>query len=889
MPEQAILDLPIIQFELFDDSPERLHVRCIESYGLSGLKVQADAVFHFAASLWRYRSDQTLKQIVLLSSCYLSALSRHVAARRRVAAVRASLDENQDTLLRDDLLTGDEELAASEDTLAEVAEHVIALVSGYTSTVLESPSTARARLQSNLQQMGVPGWTDRLEGLAKASIASGVPHIDWSAPLNEVLHDLERTVLPESAVIEDHAESGLLARLQGELDHYRIIADRASRRLQQVDSERHELERLLIEAESGSTDRSTDLEAAQRALDVTLSQAHERLQRLEEQNGQALRQAQQELAELRAERDRLANELMQVLEAATDSESSREELFEHIETAAGDRLDAARALTSLTRRLEALQNEAENAAQRADEMHSRARQLEETVEELTEELSRSEERHLQALANLDALEQNASRSSEFESILTESEERLAATEESLAEAELKVDALQGQLEDRDYELKKALDRVEAQKKTIDSISVQLAEAETLTDEHDARIVALERENERLRRDLSDAQSRMLDARGDYQEAQEVAESTRLELDRLKQRLNEERGKSSEITNESVELRRKLRDKDDEIAVLKTELEDSQSRLRRTEQANEEHSRKLRNLEEELEETARKSAEARAEATDLAGRLKSTQEEAAGSRDDAERLTREVSSLRHELEKANAEYEAFRRSAGSAGSQAAQLRAQLVETEQQVTELREQLSAAKDLAADRQTRLEERAALLQTRIDGSSKQIRTLQEALEVSETGRQSERQELEALVEQARKQGAGAEEAAHELDALRQKLHESEAFLIKRQRDFEKTEGQLKSLIDEVRSIADLRVKYEKLEPGKKRDEIASQIGRRMDSLFAAAGKPINADRRTEKLVILTVKKTEEEIAAESGKPFVATNRDDDSHADSPSEDKPA
>src|SRR5690606_6576828 len=105
--------------------------------------------------------------------------------------------------------------------------------------------------------------------------------------------------------------------------------------------------------------------------------------------------------------------------------------------------------------------------------------------------------------------------------------------ERLADAELRADQLAGQLEDKQYELKRGQDRIEAQKRTIDSISSQLAEAETLTDEHEARIAALERENERLRRDLSDAQSRMLDAKGDVDEARDAAETARAEMQRLK--------------------------------------------------------------------------------------------------------------------------------------------------------------------------------------------------------------------------------------------------------------------------------------------------------------------------------------------------------------------
>ena len=889
MPEQAILDLPVIQFELYANSPSRLHARCIESYGLAGLKPHHDAVFHFGASLWRYRKAESLKQIALLSSFYLQALSRHVAARRKVAAIRASMEETGASELRSNLADADDELAVSEDELADITHQLIELVASYSDQVGTDPAGARSRVERNLQAMGRDHWTDRLEHVAHAAAGIDKLRINWSAPLAEVLEDLEEVSLPDSRAGNGNDEGNggsLLARLQGELDEYRGIADRASRRLQEVDRERHELERLLDQTEQGFTDRSIALEDARHVLEVTLADVRERLKRMEHSGVAELQEAQREIAELKADRDRLAAELLAALENATDTESSQEELIEQIEAAANDRLDAAQALSSLSRRLEELQNEAETAAERSDDMHLHVRELEETVEALTEELSRSEERHIQALATIEALEENAGRSSEFESVLTESEERLADTEDRLAEVQLRVDSLTGQLEDKDYELQKAQDRVEAQKKTIDSISVQLAEAETLTDEHDARIVALERENERLRRDLSDAQSKMLDAKGDVEEARDGAESARVELERLKQRLNEERGKSSEITNEGVELRRSVRDKDDEIARLKAELQDVQSRLKRAEQSTEEQTRKARNLQDDVENANSKAAEAQAKADRVRNELKTALDEASGSRSDAERLTREATTLRSELERAKAEFEASRNSASASGGQLSQLRAQTVELQQDIAALREELSAAKDLAEDRRQKLDDRAELTKSRAENAEQERLSLLEALEQSEEARKSERREYQAMVEAERGRGAGLDEVNKEMQALRDKLNESEAFLIKRQREFERAEHQMKSLLDEVRGIADLRAKYEKTTAGTKQDEIASQIGRRMDSLFSAAGKPINADRKTEKLVILTVKKSDEEIAAESEKPFVATKKDEDSQDDSASED---
>jgi chromosome segregation ATPase len=882
MPEQAILDLPVLQFDLYADSPGRMHARCIECYGLAGFRPHHDAVFHFAASLWRYRHEESLKQVALLSACYLHALSRHVAARRRVAAVRAALDEGGEPALRQRLQETDDELAAAQEDLDDIGRQVLELVFSFTELKARESADARAVEERNLAMMGRDGWIDRLERLARDAGAIDLARIDWTAPLAEVMQDLEGIELPEGKNGNGgHVDPGLLSNLETELREYRSIANQASQRLRQVDSERHELERLLHQTEQGYTDRSLALEEARHALEVTLAEVRERIGRMERNDGADLQTAQRRIEELTAERDRLAAELLAALDTTTDAQSSHEELVERLEQASGDRLEASQALSALSRRLEEIQSEAEGAAERSDSMHARVRELEDMVSELRAELSRAEQRHAQAVATIDALESTAGRTSEFEAILTESEERLADTQERLAEAELRIDALTGQLEDRDYELKKAQDRVEAQKRTIDSVSVQLAEAETLTDEHDARILALERENERLRRDLSDAQSRMLDAKGDVDEAREAAESARAELERTKQRLNEERGKSSQVTNESVELRRALRERDEEIARVKPELLDLQARLDRANQAAQEQTARAADARKDADEKVALARQKQDEVDRLRSELTGARQEADGSRAEAERLARETTATRAELERATAELEALRTSAGMSGGRLSELRAAGVEQEQQIAALREELQAARDLAIDRQRKLEEKAELANERATGAARENETLIELLEQGEKARASERAEFEALIEAERGRDAGLQAVNAELQELRAKLHESEAFLIKRQREFEKTEARLNSLLEEVRAIADLRAKYEKMEPGNKRDEVASQIGRRMDSVFAAAGKPVHADRRTEKLVIMTVKKSEEELAAESDKPFVATNKDDDSNAE--------
>src|SRR5688500_5827534 len=131
MPEQAILDLPVIEFALCQASMGRLHAQCIESYGLAGFRPHPDAVFHFTASLWRYREEETLKQVAGLSTFYLRALSRHVAARRRVAAVRTAMEEQGVPATRTRLAEADEDLAYAQEDLSDISSQVADFVTTF--------------------------------------------------------------------------------------------------------------------------------------------------------------------------------------------------------------------------------------------------------------------------------------------------------------------------------------------------------------------------------------------------------------------------------------------------------------------------------------------------------------------------------------------------------------------------------------------------------------------------------------------------------------------------------------------------------------------------------------------------------------------------------------
>src|SRR5690606_9643715 len=130
--------------------------------------------------------------------------------------------------------------------------------------------------------------------------------------------------------------------------------------------------------------RTLELQEARNALEESLRQARSRLERLESDVGPQLRD---ELRQARQERDRLADELLQALSSATDSEAAREELLEQIELAAVDRTQAADAIGSLSSRLDAVQKDAETTAERAEAYRQRMGELEDDRNALRAELA----------------------------------------------------------------------------------------------------------------------------------------------------------------------------------------------------------------------------------------------------------------------------------------------------------------------------------------------------------------------------------------------------------------------------------------------------------------------------------------------------------------------
>ncbi|MCC7510668.1 MAG: hypothetical protein IT464_14995 [Planctomycetes bacterium] len=881
MPQQAILDLPIIEFEPFRASPDRLHAQCIETYGINGLAPHADAAFHFGASLWRYREAESPKQVAGVAAGYLDALSLQVAARRRLAAARAG------TRNVGRIEAAEEELDNAVAHLEDVTRLVLDFVGDMLEQAATEPQRASRRLAQNIDAMAEPGWSDELEECASGFVQSR-PRIRWQDDLVDVLDALEEVELPRSKgnghnLLDDR----LVQRLHGELQEYREIATTASSRLQAVDSERRELERLLSQTESDFSSRSVALDEVREELEHTLGEARKRLEALEQMGSAA---AGPELEKLRAERDRLADELLNSLNSATETETSREELIEHLEQAATDRVQAADAIGSLSKRLDAVQRDAEATAERADAYRQRMAELEDQVDELRRELSDAEQRNQQAQAVIAALENAEGRNSEFESFLTDAEARLADTEARLEDSQLRVDALSGELDDTRYELEKAREKLAQQKSNLDSISGQLAEAETLAGERDDRINELERENDRLRRDLSDAQTRMLDAKGDMDDARATEQNLQVELKRLNERISEEKGKAERALRDKELAATALQAARNDLATLTQSRDALAEQTRNLEAAAAESEKNLRVRDRELKALRDKLAAAEAQSAAHEAALTQAKKDLRAFNDaaaKAEKTSAEATSVRA---KTDAELKALRDSATRTKADLADALAEKVLLQNQLAEVREELLAARDLAKDRNDKLSEKLKLMSERLQRQDDEKRMLMDNLTTAENNRRAEKDELEAVVQRTSAEVTSArvklQSANADMKRLQDKLNETETFLIARQRELEKSENRFRSLIDEVGGVADLRTQYEKATSDTQREKLASQISKRIDSLFSAAGKPVHADRRTEKILILHVKKSDAEVAADSDKPFVATKRADNSNANAPSAD---
>lgn len=877
MAQRAILELPIIEFERHVDSMEKLSALCARQYGLVGLAPQADAILHFAASLWRFREDEELWVIAALSHAWLAALSQRIGAERRLERLQA------DEAPARDIREAEAELHECVTDHEGLCRLVSELVQSALTLAHDEPDRARRNRGGALDAMADPAWLAQLEAFARELAGMPLPAQDWDAPLRRVCSALRESRKPAGGNGRKHGrlDDSLVEKLQRELEDYRRIATQASDRLRMVDTERRLLENELQQSESRSSQRQRSLDEARRTLETTLGEARSRLADYESGRHARLHSAESELEKLRRENARLERELLEAVNANADIEGTREALLERLEKSSDEQDEAAEVLSALSSRLETVQLSAVSTAEEADLMRARMRELEDTLADLRDEVSRATEQAAQANATVEALENATGRSAEYEVLLTETEVRLAQAQETielLQEEQARAEALAGEVQDREYQLGKLDEKFKAQRESLNTVSGQLAEAESLAGELQGRITQLERENERLRRDLSEAQSRMLDSRGDADEMRDALKAREAESAILAEQLKEERAKSRRIGSESVQHREKMATLANDLALAQAEKQALSERLRALEDSSTSSRSEALARTTELELAKQQNADLRARLQSAEAELQRKLAEYEEKRLAQESQSRTAESQVIELQRAAAERDAAREAESRLRPRLSELEGAVIASQQALAQQREESRAQLDLEQERRAKLEERLTLMKQRLDAAGNEKSELAALLQQAEAARSAQVKELETLLDSLRGeqggQGREAEKARAEAKAMQDKLNETESFLIKRQRDFERVENQFKSLIEEVGKVADLRTAYEKAQSEDEQQQIASQIGRRLDSLFAASGRPVHADRRTEKVVILHVKKSDTEIAQQAEQPFVATNK---------------
>ncbi|MCC6464071.1 MAG: hypothetical protein IT463_01880 [Planctomycetes bacterium] len=874
MPQQAILDLPVIEFEDFRASPVALQQWCAENYGLAGIHPHPDAVFHFAASLWRYRDSQPLFGVAALSSLYLHALSSHIAAQRRVGALRASGAEAQQ------VREAEEDAQYARVDLADLGRLVGEFAAPALRLAQRDPEAAREHMRANVQAIGEEGWAEELESLSAALATPDTSRLDFSRPLADVLRQLE--VQRDSLLRPLPGASGpAAARMQQELDEYREIANRASARLRDMETERRRLESM---ARSAADPLAGEIEGAGAELGEGLRELRERLASMEQRHGDQLAAARRELAALRAERDRLAEELLQVVSAGADAEHTQEELIERIEKADQERVEAAAAIENLSGRLATVTGEAGARAQEAESRRQRNEELERALDEMRRELVDSEKRLSQAQASAEALEsQVTGRGSELEQALFESEARIAELESALLEAQGREERLAHAGEDRDVQVRRLEEKLAAQRRDADAISGQLAEAETLSQERAARMAELEREAERLRKEGAEAQRRVLSARGEVEDAKGAEQSARAESLRLSDLLKDERARVQQGQAALQGREQELAQAKGALALAQKQAAESAQLLAQSNTLREAREKEAARLQADLAASrkeadehgtraavsARELAQLRADADERAKRLREGESELKNTRYDLEQATRRIQQA------GSSDKEQREKLAALQGEQA-RLRQELVEA-------REDARAQAEAGADKLRKMEEKLALLQERVRNADTEKKALLETLTRSEQNRSAEKQELESVIERLRAESGERHKALlkaeSEAEKLGKKLNESDSFVIARQREIERLQQRVQYLTGEIGMVADLRTRFENAADDARRNELASQISRKLDTLFAESGRPVHADRRTEKIVILHVKKDDQQISAEAEKPFVSTKPGENSN----------
>lgn len=852
MPGQAILDLPVIDFEAYLAEPGRLHELCIESYGLAGLSPHPDAVFHLTASLWRYANGQSPAQVTALATFFLKALSAFVAARRALDAAHATGTRGKG------LRAAHEELDYARRDLDDLTRLCLGLVNELMQQLKRNRVAARRTIEENLQALGDAGWAREVDKLARKLVSRDASRVDWSAPLDDVLEAMQALAdelagasgngsgrRPPTTGVDAH----LVERMQTELREYQAIANQASVRLRQIDKERRDLEAILSRTGRGTpdTERVGLPEVLRREKpdtgDLVVEEERARLQN--------------ENRRLHQENERLSAELLGTMSGATEGESRAEELIERIEQMDSHRLEAAAAIEQLSRRLGRVQHEAAGASQAA----ARAAELEALVGELRREVTNGQARFSQANETIRALEQGTGRDSDWENELTQSEARLAETETRLVEFQSRTDQLAGQMEERDYRIGQLEQRVAAGKRTVDTLSGQLAESETVAAEQASRVRELERENERLRRESSDATGRLADA-------QEAERRATAELTRARDEARAERSKAEITRAETGRVQ-------DEIKGLRQRAEKAETEGRSLRKEATEAAAAATESRNRARESDEKLKRAERELVDARKQLTATE---SSSRQAAVNAGNELVSAKEKAERAQAELEALRRSESSAADVTTRLRVELSTAQAQLVQTREQAAASLELVSERLKRSDEKLALAAERARNSEMERSALSAANEATERGRVEERQGLEAAVARLRNENTAQQravaDARKDADALKTRANEADAVLIARERELEAQASRVKALTAEINELAALRARLEAA-AGPARDELARQIARKIDALCAA---PAGREKKVKPTARVPKKETAR-LPKDAPKP--ATNGGDDSKDD--------
>lgn len=857
MPEQAILDLPLVEFDQFGGRPEAVVAHCTGVYGLSGLPPHTDVAFHLAASLYRYHDSEPLFHIAALCAFFLRAQSQALAAERRVRALAtATIDQQSEA--RD-------ELELWQARALQLATLLLAVAGRHAAQSRRNRVLAQDRIARNLAEMSKPGFADELEGLLGPLCHNEFGHIDFEGAPPEVFArlDAEKQVLLKSgngharpsgrmsaladaAVSEASSSLRGLGALKAELEEMRNELREAAAQLGKAARERRELEDLLRESEQLANERALALEEARGALELSVADARERLARFEReqqavveqlrarvleltaQHGAALQEAArlaQELREVRSVNEQAGREMTRVLQRTASTESEREDLLTRIAAFDAEREVAARTIDALKEKVA----HSKDQIARRDETFE---ELQRALAELREELVASETRLAAKEASLLALENEAEQlrgeaehTRQVGKVLTVSESRLTQAQSKLADAELRISQLEAALADSKERLTQTEGRLKEQRRNVEVVSGQLAEAETLSNERGEKLARLEAELAEARRNLGDATTKLGET------------SARL--------------KSVASTGRDVEA---------DMAKAKAALEDQRRAAARLEEA-------LKTREAEL-------AKLRQNEADEARRKQGLEEQSAKLRQQLELQAKELSARAGQSEQ---ESEAVRQKL-----LAAELR--LMDVQQKLAFTEEDLRAAHERSTDHAGKLAAELQLLRDRLAHAETDRAALSQSLSQG-GGRREELAALEKriaqLEQQAREHETDAEKSRVEAEKTRRKLDETDAFLIARQRELERVQTKQKYLVSEIKTIADLRTRMEQAANPEAAQAIASEVAKRLDNLFAEAGAPVHADRKTEKIVVLHLKKSESEIRAEAGDAFVATGEQARSQAE--------